>query len=152
MSVLAPCSEQSPPFGANDASLVIKMSYGTRSALFTGDVEVRGEASLLEHHAELLNSDLLKVPHHGSDTSSSRSLLDAVSPSFAIISSGVRNRFDHPRPSTLSALSQTLDDRGRRTQILRTDDLGSISWSTDGHSQSIRTFTPPSHPVARLYL
>jgi competence protein ComEC len=148
--VLAPCSEYSPPFGANDASLVVRMSYGERSALFTGDIEVRGEASLLQEHAPRLNSDLLKVPHHGSDTSSSRALLDAVSPSFAIISSGVRNRFDHPRRSTLAALGRTFDDHGRPTQTLRTDELGSISWSTNGRDQIIRTFTPPTHPAAGL--
>lgn len=152
IAVFAPCVQHSPPFGENDGSLVVKMTYRARSALFTGDIEVRGEESLLALHKESLQSDLLKVPHHGSDTSSSRALLGAVSPSYAMISSGVRNRFAHPRPSTLENLSHASNARGQKTVVLRTDNLGSIAWSTDGHRQEIRSFSPPKHPAERLYL
>ncbi len=129
IEVLAPCTEASRSMGANDASLVLRLEYGQRSALLTGDIEKAGEADLLATRRGRLRADLLKVPHHGSDTSSTPPFLEAVAPSVAFISSGVRNRFDHPRSSTL----RNLDRRGILT--LRTDLLGSLSWHTDGRNQ-----------------
>src|SRR5690606_3163801 len=102
-----------------------------RAALLTGDIEKAGEADLIKTSKGRLRADLLKVPHHGSDTSSTPPFLEAVAPSIAFISSGVRNRFDHPRATTL----ENLELAGIFT--LRTDELGSLSWHTDGRNQWI---------------
>lgn len=131
IEVLAPCSEDAREMGANDASLVLKLTLGKRSALLTGDIEKAGEAALLKTNSEKLRSDLLKVAHHGSDTSSTEPFLEAARPSVAFISSGVRNRYEHPRPSTLEKLHRA----GIFT--LRTDRLGSLTWHTDGENQWI---------------
>jgi competence protein ComEC len=131
VDMIAPCARDIEHLGANDASFVIRISHGTRSALLTGDVEKEGEAIILKSHRHLLRADLLKVAHHGSDTSSTPPFVEAVDPQFAFISSGVRNRFNHPRPQTLT----TLERHGILT--LRTDQLGSLTWRTDGQKQWI---------------
>ena len=138
--VFAPCLQSDPPMGANDASMVFKFQHGERAVLFTGDIEERGEGQLLTHSADALHADLLKVPHHGSDTSSSRALIEAVNPQFSIISSGIRNRFGHPRQAALERLSIDKDGHPRQNTVLRTDRLGSITWWTDGRTQRIRSF------------
>jgi competence protein ComEC len=129
IEILAPCTEAARQMGANDASLVVRFSYGGRAALLTGDIEKAGEADLLKTSPQRLRADFLKVAHHGSDTSSTGAFLNAAKPSVAFISSGVRNRFEHPRPSTLSKLAS----EGIFT--LRTDRLGSLTWHTDGEAQ-----------------
>ncbi|HEY0705204.1 MAG TPA: DNA internalization-related competence protein ComEC/Rec2 [Polyangia bacterium] len=87
-----------PGLGANDASLVIRLDFRGRRVLFTGDIEEQGEAELLGRHNEALRSDVLKVPHHGSRTSSGDDLLAEVAPVMAVASLGFRNRFAFPRP------------------------------------------------------
>lgn len=135
VEVLAPCPGPEGG-GANDESLVMRVGYGRRRALFTGDIEAEGEARLVRTAADRLVADLFKVPHHGSHTSSSRELLEHVRPSLAVISSGVRNRFDHPRAVTLERLAS------HGIVALRTDRLGSVSWATDGEEVTVQTFSP----------
>lgn len=137
IEVLAPCQQHHPPLSANDASLVMKISWGQHSALLTGDIERRAEALLVEKYRGRLQADLLKVPHHGSDTSSTPAFLQAVQPTLALISSGIRNRFRHPRRSTLLGLSRL------SVATLRTDQLGSISWQSDGSKWRVRSAQPP---------
>src|SRR5690606_24091967 len=86
-----------------------------------------------------LDADYLKVAHHGSDTSSTPAFLDAVRPAIGVISSGVRNRYRHPRPTTLQNLEL------RNIAVARTDRLGSITWITDGANISVHAFAwaPP---------
>lgn len=134
LEALVACEPLPPEFGENDASLVVKVALGRRAALLSGDIEAAGEARLLEHFPLAVKADLLKIPHHGSDTSSGEALLDAVSPNLAFVSSGVRNRFDHPRPSVLERLAR------RGIWTLRTDRQGSLTWTTDGQHASVRTF------------
>ncbi len=129
--VLAPCPGPRDERGANDNSFVIHIAFGERSALFTGDAEQEEETGLLALDHAWLAADLLKVGHHGSRTSTSPALLDAVAPRDAIISSGVRNRFGHPHPSTLAKL------RARDIHVLRTDRGGEWRWETDGESVEI---------------
>ncbi len=148
IEVLAPCFAQTPPFHANDASLVLRITHQQRAVLFTGDIEERAEALLLKESPHLLAADLLKVAHHGSATSSSPAFVDAVKPKYAFISCGVRNRFNHPRPTTLRTLRTKADGTPRSINIMRTDRLGSITWSTDGNDQVVRSFSkkPPPNP------
>jgi competence protein ComEC len=126
VEVLAPCPGYLPDAGANDNSLVVKLSYGRRAALLVGDAEHEEERVLVARYGGGLRADLLKVGHHGSRTSSSPGLLAAVKPGVAAISAGVRNRFGHPHPRTLEALA------GRGIEAMRTDRGGAIVWETDG--------------------
>jgi competence protein ComEC len=126
VEVLAPCPGYLPDEGANDNSLVLKITYGRRSVLLVGDAEHDEEQGLLKRGAGLLRADLLKVGHHGSKTSTSAEFLAAVHPGLAVISSGVRNRFGHPHPTTLGTL------KAAGVEIARTDRGGEIVWETDG--------------------
>lgn len=115
---------------ANDASIVVRLDYGQRSFLFTGDEEQTIEERLLadnNNHA-LLDVDVLKVPHHGSKTSSTAEFIKVVSPQIALISVGKDNKYGHPSPAVI--------DRYQRqySRILRTDQLGRIRLTTDGQT------------------
>ncbi len=104
----------------NDGSLVIRISAGGHHVLFTGDIEELGESILCES-AQDLAADVIKVPHHGSRTSSTPRLAEAVRPRHAIVSVGDRNRFGHPAPEIV--------DRWRQTGswIWRTDSCGAVT-------------------------
>jgi len=102
----------------NNASIVLRLVAGGRTILLTGDVEKEAEAMLAETYD--LRADILKVAHHGSHTSTTEPLLDAVRPRLALISCGRHNLFGHPHASVLEALAA----HGVRTR--RTDLSGSI--------------------------
>jgi competence protein ComEC len=128
---------QSPATGAasadaeeNDASLVLRLTYGERSVLLAGDIEATAEARL----APLLAaSEILKVPHHGSRTSTSPLLLDAVRPKLAVISLGAHNHFGFPAPEVLDRLAAS------GAAVLRTDEDGMVTLSTDGGAWRVET-------------
>ena len=131
VEVLAPCPGVRDERGANDNSFVIRIAFGRRAALMTGDAESEAEASLVALDPSRLAADLLKVGHHGSRTSTTPAFLSAVSPRAAIISCGVRNRFGHPHVETLQKLTAA------GTQILRTDRGGEWRWETDGDTVTL---------------
>jgi competence protein ComEC len=112
-----------PGTGVNDASLVIRVSAAGRALLLTGDLEADGEAELVGRAAAgvTIAAEVMKVPHHGSGTSSSAELLDAVRPALAIVSLGRHNRFGFPRPEVLRRY------RERHVRILRTDEVGAVT-------------------------
>lgn len=118
---------------SNDASLVLKLTWGQASFLFTGDAANAAENALIESGADL-RAAVLKVAHHGSAYSTSRSFLDAVRPAVAAISVGDDNIFGHPSSATLDRLQDTL--------VLRTDEQGEIDFSTDGERLWISTERP----------
>jgi competence protein ComEC len=128
VQILAPCPAITEGRGANDNSLVIRIVHGTRSALFVGDAEEVEEHELVARYGPKLQSDLLKVGHHGSRTSSSTQFLEFVRPSVASVSSGMRNRFGHPHAEALERL-QT-----RVSRVVRIDQTGSFVWVTDGQT------------------
>jgi competence protein ComEC len=138
IEVLWPCAvEQSGVrLEGNDVSLVLRVTLGARRALLVGDAEHPVEHALLARDPAKLRADLLKVGHHGSETSSSPAFLAAVGPAAALVSVGVRNDFRHPRPATLVALSAV------GAEVLRTDRLGSVSWRTDGRQVWLRAAGP----------
>jgi len=115
-------SESDQPLGLNDASVVLRVRYAGRSLLLTGDIESVAEQRLLTsgHH---LRADVLKAPHHCSRTSSTEPFVQAVAPQLVICSVGRHNRFGFPHPSVVERYQQA------HSQILRTDQLGSISVS-----------------------
>ena len=114
----------------NDASLVLKMTYGSRSILVTGDISASVEARLIAS-GEDLKSDVLFVPHHGSATSSSAGFVRAVSCRYAIISAGKNNVFRHPHPDVLDRY------RSAGVEIFRTDQDGAVLVHSDGQTLSI---------------
>ena len=109
----------------NDDSLVMKVSYGEVDILFTGDIGEKGESRLIASGQEL-RSEILKVPHHGSRTSSSAAFLDAVLPRYAIFSLGKGNRYQFPHADVVARY------QARACVQLRTDKLGAIILKTDG--------------------
>jgi competence protein ComEC len=124
IEVLAPCPGPSPTRTPNDNSLVLRIAFGKRAVLFTGDAEHEEEDDLVRDHGAALHADVLKVGHHGSRTSTSATLMKAVRPRFAVISCGVRNRFGHPAPQTLVTLAPVT--------TFRTDVVGAVVAWTDG--------------------
>ena len=112
----------------NNYSVVIRAEYGDTSVLFTGDAETHSEEEMLERYRfkGLLDCDILKAGHHGSDTSSSQAFLDAVTPLHAVISVGEGNTYDHPKQEILSRYE------AMKLTIHRTDREGSIVFTTTG--------------------
>lgn len=102
----------------NDRSIVLRLDIPGFSALFTGDIESDIDARILSHIKSPV--DVLKSPHHGSKTSASRALLDALTPRVALVSVGVKNAYGHPAASTL----QRLGERGAAVE--RTDTDGTL--------------------------
>ncbi|MBX3200456.1 MAG: ComEC/Rec2 family competence protein [Labilithrix sp.] len=135
VEVLAPCPGLVTDRGANDNSFVLRVRFGERAILFTGDAEHDAEAELVERLGARggLRADVLKVGHHGSRTSTTAPFVAAVDPGVAVISCGVRNRFGHPHPSTLATLADA------KVRVLRTDRVGSVVVTTDGRSLDVRT-------------
>ena len=110
----------------NEVSNVIRVSYGNASFLFTGDLIKEQENILLQEHKNLC-STVLKVGHHGSDTSSSSAFLSAVQPRWAVISVGADNHFGHPSPTIVQRLAAS------GAEIRRTDEDGALVFRTDGN-------------------
>lgn len=125
VEILAPTEDYVSKQPDNNDSLVMRLTYGARSFLLTGDMERGIEAKLLASGADL-RADVLKVGHHGSRTSSSQPFIDAVAPSVALISAGFENSFGHPHPDIVGRLS------ARHAAVLRTDMDGLVTARTDG--------------------
>ncbi|MCA9388266.1 MBL fold metallo-hydrolase [Candidatus Berkelbacteria bacterium] len=98
----------------NDATIVIRLTYGATSFLLTGDLEQEGEEELIRDNPTKLGSTVLKVSHHGSGNSSAREFLDYVHPELALISVGEGNRYGHPAQEVIDRLEQ-LDIESHRT-------------------------------------
>ena len=85
----------------NDGSCVLRVEAGGGAVLFTGDIERAAERDLISFNSKNLKADVLLVPHHGSRTSSTAPFIAAVSPRWAVVTAGYRNRFGHPHPEVL---------------------------------------------------
>jgi len=112
-----------PGLSVNDASLVLRVGFAGRGVLFAGDLEADGEGELAGRRdvGQVVAADVLKVPHHGSRTSSTPELIGAVSPRLAVISLGWRNQFHFPAPEVVARYA------ARGIPVLRTDRDGAIS-------------------------
>ncbi len=123
--VLSPASASYPDL--NEYSIVIRMTYGRFAFLFCGDAQALDEQEMLASGATL-TADVLKVGHHGSDTSSTPAFLQAVSPEYAVISVGAGNTYGHPTAGTLANLAAV------GAEVHRTDLDGTIVVKSDGSS------------------
>ncbi len=149
MSVLAPPEtpeKQRPtwrPRNENDRSLVLRLQYGAVRLLLTGDIEQATERWLLAQGADV-RADILKVPHHGSKTSTSLAFVQQVQPRVGIISTGAGNPFGHPHQQVLDVLAQ------QGVAVWRTDEHGAITITSDGTGyrvSAVRLYRPvlPGH-------
>jgi competence protein ComEC len=132
-----------PPPGAspaapsgNDDSVVLRLRYGRRTFLLTGDVEARAERALVSAYDDL-RSDALKIAHHGSRTSSTAAFVNATRPALAVISVGRDSPYGHPHPEVLARW------RDAGAQILTTGERGTVTVSTDGEDLRVETFVKP---------
>jgi len=119
----------------NNASIVLKLAYGSFAMLLTGDAELPAWERMLrskteDEAQEMLRADVLKISHHGSRTGTDAALLQAIVPQAAIISVGRGNRFDHPHEEVLDLLYSTVGEQN----VHRTDEVGTISVFADGSS------------------
>lgn len=125
--ILAPNASQYE--NANDYSIVIKLTYKNRTFLFMGDALKSSETEILNKGYDL-KSDVLKIGHHGSKTSTSEEFLNSVSPEAVIISCGKDNDYGHPSKSTMNLL------KSLKVPVYRTDESGTIILNTDGENIS----------------
>lgn len=123
-TVLAPSYETNGE--TNNASIVIRLVFGNNSFVFAGDAEEISEQEILK--VGNLGSDVLKVGHHGSSSSTSIDFLKEVNPKYAVISVGLDNRYEHPDEEIIDRLTK------QNIEILRTDQLGTIIFTSDGNN------------------
>lgn len=114
----------------NNYSIVCRLVHGERSFLFTGDVERAAESDLV-NSGENLRSDVLKIPHHGSTSSSTPSFIEAINPRYAVISVGKGNSYGHPKTEVLSRLSK------HNCEIITTMQSGTVVFVSDGENFTI---------------
>lgn len=119
----------------NDLSIVLHATIGGKKWLFTGDLGIEGEMLLIQENKQI-DTDVLKVGHHGSKYSSSDSFLEETTPDYAVISVGERNRYGHPGKEVIARL----EEQGIR--IFRTDENGAIIYKFKGHSGTFTTHLP----------
>ncbi len=125
----------------NNNSLVLKITFGNFSILFTGDIEKVAEEKILKEYEgkqKLLQSTILKVAHHGSKTSSIKEFIQKVNPKCALIGVGKDNKFGHPSNITLETLKEL------NTKIYRTDQCGEISIKVTKQNYYITNFVKPA--------
>lgn len=115
----------------NNSSLVFKLSYRETDVMYTGDIEMSGEADMVKSGMDL-STDILKVPHHGSATSSTQMFLDKARPVVSVISVG-KNNYGQPNSAVIERLS-------RYSRIYRTDRDGAVIISTDGKNIKVKNW------------
>jgi competence protein ComEC len=114
-------------FSSNNKSGIIKIVYGKTSFLFVGDCEHPAEYFLATNFGNMLDSDVLKVGHHGSSTGSSDAFLSLVSPDISLVSAGIKNKFNHPAETVINSLEEI------NSVIYRTDKVGAVLLESDGN-------------------
>ena len=140
VEIIAPSADYIPgETPKNNDSLAFRITFGRNSFLLTGDIEKQIEGDLVASHL-LQRTDVLKVAHHGSKTSTTPEFLEAVRPAIAAISAGFENSYGHPNPQTLQHLHDA------HAEIIRTDERGLISICSDGRRIWIAEIGPDAAP------
>ncbi len=111
---------------SNEASIVTQFIYGNIKILLSGDLPIAGEEFLIDRYGDSLKSNILKLGHHGSDTSTSADFLQKVSPELVVVSSGKNNSFGHPHRIVTDLVNKF------GVEIFRTDSSGTILFFTNG--------------------
>ena len=117
----------------NDRSIVVKLEFGDRAILLTGDIEQGAEAALLARGVDM-NADVVKVAHHGSRTSSTMEFVNAANAKYAIIPVGKRSRFGHPHVEVVARWQSS------GAQVLTTGGSGNITVTTDGYELDVNCY------------
>ncbi len=133
LAVLWPPAAPNEAPSRNNDSIVLLLRYGRRTILMTGDVEKEGEAAILRGGSDI-HCDVMKVPHHGSRTSSTAGFVDATQPQLAIISVGNSSMFGHPTRDVVERW------RASGAEVMTTGRRGTITVSTDGVDLRVETF------------
>jgi competence protein ComEC len=115
----------------NDASIVARLTYGTHSFLLTGDAPVSTEYVLSAIDGKNIQSDVLKLGHHGSNTSTSESFLEVVQPKWSIVSAGKDNSYGHPHQEVVDRVSKF------KSEILNTASEGTITFESTGETITV---------------
>jgi competence protein ComEC len=131
---------------ANDASIVVRLTFGNQRFLFTGDAEEAAWRQMIETNKDGLRADLLKAAHHGSFNGTTDYILDAVRPGTVTISCALGNDYHHPHPRVV----RLLEERQSQIKPYRTDLQGTLTATCDG-SRIVMT-TEKKVPQDRLYL
>lgn len=131
MKIIAPEAELNDS-NFNNYSIVVKLDYKKNSFLFTGDAESKSENIILDKEYDI-KSDVLKLGHHGSDTSTTSEFLNEVNPKYGVISVGSDNQYDHPHEVIIDNL------KTKGIEIYRTDRDGTIIATSDGKKISFNT-------------
>ncbi|MHB8514817.1 MAG: DNA internalization-related competence protein ComEC/Rec2 [Dehalococcoidia bacterium] len=126
LDVLGPDDIEAADKQLNNTGVVARVSWGNVRFLLTADIEAKAERALIADGADL-RADVLKVPHHGSATSSGRAFLDAVRPRLSVVSAGRDNPFGHPRPDVVARLAEY-------GVVLTTANVGTVRFETDGRT------------------
>lgn len=126
--ILAPNSKEYS--NTNEYSIIIKLTFGNNSFIFTGDAEEHSEEEVIENGLDL-SADVLKLGHHGSRSSTSDEFLKEVNPSIAIVSAGEGNKYGHPHEETLDKLKH------KNIKVYRTDEIGTIILTSDGKTITV---------------
>lgn len=132
LTILHPRHGWLEPSNENNGSMVMRLQFGERIFLFLADVESEGEEVLLQYD-KLVDSDVVKVAHHGSPTASTPALVSQTSAQYAVVSVGRNNRFHLPAESVL----QRWQSAG--TVVLRTDEVSAVQFRCNGHELHCET-------------
>jgi competence protein ComEC len=126
-------NENAKAVSDNNHSVVLRIIYGKRKFLLTGDIEKEAEIELL-NSPELLQTDVVKIAHHGSKTSSTENFITAAQAKLAVISVGTQSPYGHPKQEVVERWKST------GVKVLTTGENGTITVSTDGDDLQIKTF------------
>ena len=137
VTVLGPIEDSDDP---NNLSIVLRVVYGDTSFLFVGDAQTSEENDILAS-GRTVKSDVLKVGHHGSETSTGADFLAAVAPKYAVIEVGDSNSYNHPNQGTLDRL------KAAGVTLFRTDLQGTITCTSDGKALTFQTGKTASSDV-----
>ena len=115
----------------NAYSAVVQLTYKNSRFLLMGDAEIENDEDMISKYGDSLSSDIIKLGHHGSATSSSEEFLDIVNPSAAVVSCAYKNKYSHPHKEILSCLEEN------DIPLYRTDEQGTVVFYSDGESVSV---------------